>query len=162
MPSRVSGLLCIVMLALLAIGVVEAPSRIEHVVMVSVDGLRPECIAAPIAASYPALTRLARGPHTLQARCDPQISVTLPNHIDMITGRTVAGDAGHGWIANDDPPRFTRGKWLPAGLSWVNFPVIASRLLASGRANLSSALLGEGSTGIIASGLGLTCRVEGS
>jgi hypothetical protein len=102
------------MLALLAIGVGEAPSRIEHVVMVSVDGLRPECIAAPIAASYPALARLARGPHTLQARCDPQISVTLPNHIDMITGRTVAGAAGHGWIANDDPPSRKHGGTLHA------------------------------------------------
>lgn len=114
MPSRMSGLLCVCALALLAVGVGEAPSRIEHVVMVSVDGLRPECVSEAMSGSYPGLARLARGPHTLQARCDPQISVTLPNHIDMITGRTVAGDGGHGWTANDDPPARKHGGTLHA------------------------------------------------
>jgi len=114
MHSRVPGLLCIVMIAFLAIGVGEAPSSIEHVVLVSVDGLRPECASEAMSGSYPGLARLTRGPHTLQARCDPDISVTLPNHIDMVTGRTVAGDAGHGWTANDDPPARKQGGSLHA------------------------------------------------
>lgn len=49
-----------------------------------------------------------------------------------------------------------------AGLSWVNSPAIASRLLASERADLSGALLGRRLTGIVATGLGGTHRAEES
>ena len=113
-----SRLLACVAFAAAAIGLGDAvPSgapRPDHVVIVSVDGLRPECVAPPMCGSYPALARLSRGPHTLQARCDPQISVTLPNHVGMITGRTAAGEAGHGWTANDDPPARKHGGSLHA------------------------------------------------
>lgn len=114
MTSRITGSLCACMFALLVAGLGEAPSRIEHVVMVSVDGLRPECVSEAMSGSYPALARVARGPHTLEARCDPDISVTLPNHIDMVTGRTVAGGAGHGWTTNDDPPARKHGGTIHA------------------------------------------------
>ena len=86
----------------------------EHVVLVSVDGLRPECASATLATAYPGLARLARGPHTLAARCDPDISITLPNHLDMMTGRRVGGAEGHGWTHNDDPPGRRHGGTLEA------------------------------------------------
>jgi predicted AlkP superfamily pyrophosphatase or phosphodiesterase len=81
----------------------------DHVLMISVDGLRPECVGETLAHAYPGLARLARGPHTLDARCDPEVSITLPNHVSMVTGRPVTGENGHGWIENTDPPSRKHG-----------------------------------------------------
>jgi len=92
----------------------EQPPSFDHVILISVDGLRPECLQPEMASAYPALARLARGPHTLQARCDPDISITLPNHCDMITGRLAAGTSGHGWLKNEDPPARKHGGTLHA------------------------------------------------
>lgn len=98
----------LLMILLTALAADATPSRpepaIRHVVVVSVDGLRPEMLLPEMSSVHPGLTRLARGPHTLQARCDPDISITLPNHVDMITSRQVAGDHGHHWTENVDPP----------------------------------------------------------
>lgn len=87
---------------------------IRHVVLVSVDGLRPEMLLPEMAETHPGLVRLTRGPHTLQARCDPDISITLPNHLDMLTGRTVTGERGHQWTGNADPPARAQGGTLHA------------------------------------------------
>jgi predicted AlkP superfamily pyrophosphatase or phosphodiesterase len=81
----------------------------DHVLLVSVDGLRPECAGPDLAQAYPGLARIARGPHTLDARCDHDISITLPNHVCMITGRPVLGENGHGWTENGDPPARKHG-----------------------------------------------------
>jgi hypothetical protein len=106
------------LLALLAALAAEAPPppepEIRHVVLVSVDGLRPEMLLPEMAEAHPGLVRLTRGPHTLQARCDPDISITLPNHIDMLTGRQVAGAGGHQWTGNADPPARAQGGSLHA------------------------------------------------
>jgi hypothetical protein len=82
---------------------------IEHVVIVSVDGLRPEMLIPEMESEHPALVRLTRGPHTLAARCDPDVSITMPNHVGMVTGRLVTGEGGHGWVTNDDPPARKQG-----------------------------------------------------
>jgi predicted AlkP superfamily pyrophosphatase or phosphodiesterase len=87
----------------------DAAPVIEHVVIVSVDGLRPELLMPEMEPQHPALVRLTRGPHTLAARCDPDVSITMPNHVGMVTGRLVAGEAGHGWVTNDDPPARKQG-----------------------------------------------------
>ena len=84
----------------------------DHVILISVDGLRPEAILPPLVQHHPALQQLAQGAWTAQARCDPDISITLPNHVDMITGRLVAGEHGHGWSDNKDPPSRTMGGTL--------------------------------------------------
>lgn len=89
-------------------------SVFDHVILISVDGLRPECAGEMLAQDYPGLARLTRGPHTLAARCDPDISITLPNHLDMMTGRLVAGPEGHGWARNEDPPARKQGGTLEA------------------------------------------------
>ena len=90
------------------------PEVFDHVVLVSVDGLRPECLEPPLLERFPNFARLLRGPHTLEARTDPDITVTLPNHLSMLTGRPVLGDAGHGWTSNSDPPAIRHGGTLLA------------------------------------------------
>ena len=105
--------LVIAAIACLVAGASEQRS-FEHVIVVSVDGLRPECASETLASAYPGLARLARGPHTLAARCDPDISITLPNHLDMMTGRQAGGPEGHGWTKNEDPPARKQGGTLEA------------------------------------------------
>ncbi len=76
----------------------------DFVFVISVDGLRSDAIPAGGPRRLPALHRLLRGASTLNARTDPDSTLTLPNHTSMITGRTMAGPDGHGWTLNDDPP----------------------------------------------------------
>lgn len=83
---------------------VESPT-ITQVILISVDGLRPELLQAPLIDKHPSMARLLRGPHTLEARTDPDSTVTLPNHIGMVTGRLFAGPSGHNWLGNTDPPK---------------------------------------------------------
>ncbi len=99
--------------ASLLLGMVDAP-KIEHVLVLSVDGMRPELLSPPIAAELPGLARLLAGPHTLQARTDTDFTVTLPNHIGMATSRLAAGPDGHGWMTNVDPPRPKDGGTIEA------------------------------------------------
>jgi hypothetical protein len=90
----------------------SAETAIDHVILISVDGMRPEAILPPLVDQHPAMKQLTQGAYTTQARCDPDISITLPNHIDMITGRLVAGKDGHGWVGNTDPPSRKMGGTL--------------------------------------------------
>ncbi|MBK7641945.1 MAG: alkaline phosphatase family protein [Planctomycetes bacterium] len=73
-------------------------------ILISVDGLRSDAILALPADELPSFTRLRGGTSTLNARCDPDYSITLPNHTSMITGRPVLGPDGHHWIQNDEAP----------------------------------------------------------
>lgn len=84
----------------------------DHVVLVSVDGCRPDAIDGPEDGDLPGFRRLLRGPHTLQARADADLTITLPNHVSMVTGRPVAGKDGHGWRENADPPAVRHGGTL--------------------------------------------------
>jgi hypothetical protein len=81
----------------------------DHVLVISVDGLRPDLLEAPHLASFPNFARLMQGAHTLDARTDPQYTITLPNHISMVTGRPVLGPYGHGWVDNDEPAGAKQG-----------------------------------------------------
>ncbi|MCE2881108.1 MAG: alkaline phosphatase [Planctomycetaceae bacterium] len=89
-------------------------ATIEHVLLISVDGLRPELLSPPFVGRLPSFSRLMAGPHTLDARPDPDITVTLPNHLSMLTGRPVLGEGGHGWTDNDDPPAAKHGGTIHA------------------------------------------------
>ena len=76
----------------------------SRVIVVSVDGLRPDAVAALGPASAPALHRMrAEGASTHNARADWSQTVTVPNHVSMLTGRGVQGACGHGWTDNADP-----------------------------------------------------------
>ena len=89
-------------------------SQFDHVLIISIDGLRPEALGPPLVGQLPTLTRLLRGPHTLDARTDADFTITLPNHVAMLTGRPVDGPEGHGWKLNTDPPGATQGGTLHA------------------------------------------------
>jgi predicted AlkP superfamily pyrophosphatase or phosphodiesterase len=76
----------------------------DRVLLISVDGLRSDALLVQDGAPFPAFTRLLHGAGTLNARTDPDYTVTLPNHTSMLTGRPVLGTEGHAWIENEDPP----------------------------------------------------------
>ena len=75
----------------------------KRVIIISVDGLRPDVIEAFDPSLLPAFDRLRKeGASTLNARSDPQFTITMPNHASMMTGRWVQGASSHGWAYNDD------------------------------------------------------------
>ncbi len=77
---------------------------VDRVVVISIDGLSSELIQSVDSDDLPGFYRLmSEGAFTLNARVDPDVSVTLPNHTSMITGRFAAGDGGHNWFQNVDP-----------------------------------------------------------
>ena len=77
---------------------------IEHVVLVSIDGLNPTAITTLGPAGAPTFYRLmAEGASTLNARTAVERTQTLPNHSSMATGRKVDLPGGHGVTFNEDP-----------------------------------------------------------
>ena len=78
-----------------------------RVLAVSIDGLRSSAITQLGRAGTPTLHRLmAQGASTLNARTEREMTVTLPNHTGMVTGRRiVASQGGHGVTWNDDRKR---------------------------------------------------------
>lgn len=74
----------------------------EHVIIISVDGLRADAIMA-LDDDDAHLVRLAKRAGTLNARADQHMTVTLPNHASMMTGRLVRGPDGHRWEGNSTP-----------------------------------------------------------
>ncbi len=79
-----------------------AQGAFTTVLLVSVDGLRSDALLVGPAGALPGFDRLRRGAGTLNARTDPDWTITLPNHTGMLTGRLVEGPEGHHWIRNDE------------------------------------------------------------
>ncbi|GAA3181375.1 hypothetical protein GCM10010531_39460 [Blastococcus jejuensis] len=79
------------------------PGAIEHVVLVSVDGLNPDAITQLGATGAPTFYRLmADGAWTLDARTVFEATQTLPNHTSMVTSRPVTVTGGHRVTFNED------------------------------------------------------------
>ena len=75
----------------------------NHVVLISIDGLRSDALLVLGVKGAPNLHRLLKGASTLNARTDPDYSTTLPNHAGMLTGRVTKGKKGHQWSKNSTP-----------------------------------------------------------
>ncbi len=77
-----------------------AQAKIEHVLHITIDGLRADALKTAIdnpanASAYPGFRRIiAEGATTFQARCDFDYSETIPNHTGILTGRPVNEPAG--------------------------------------------------------------------
>lgn len=82
---------------------VAAVNRMR-VVAISLDGLNPRAILQLGARRLPHLFQLFRqGAGTTNARTQVEMTVTLPNHTSMVTGRRIAaGSGGHGVTWNTD------------------------------------------------------------
>jgi hypothetical protein len=79
------------------------PGEVEHVVLVSVDGLNPDAIRQLGPAGAPTFHRLmAEGVSTLDARTVYEATQTLPNHTSMVTSRPVTVTGGHRVTFNED------------------------------------------------------------
>ena len=90
--------------ALIALAVCAHAHAAERVILISVDGLRPDAVTTLGKQTLPNFYRLrAEGAFTDNARTDYDITVTLPNHTCMITGRRVQGHQGHNWLENAAP-----------------------------------------------------------
>lgn len=78
--------------------------RVEepHVLVISIDGLRPDCLLRADAPSIRSL--MARGSFTMYARTT-DIAITTPSHISMLTGVI---PERHGIMFNGDPPEDAR------------------------------------------------------
>lgn len=100
----------------------------KGVVLISVDGLRPELIRAEV---MPFLLGLeAQAAWTVEARTDPEWTLTLPNHFCMLTSRPTEGPDGHGITFNgyaDTIVHEARGAYVASA-----FDVAHDRGLATG------------------------------
>lgn len=83
------------------------PPPVDHVVLISIDGLNPRALKKLGPKRTPALHRLlANGAGTRNARTAVEQTMTLPNHTGMVTGlRINSRRGGHGVTWNDDRSR---------------------------------------------------------
>lgn len=104
------------------------------VLVVSVDGLNPDAIGE-LGDRVPTFTRLiAEGASTLDARNDADVTVTLPNHTGMITGRGTKGDDGHSIDFNGDSGEVladVHGSYVPSMFDVAHDHGVATAMYAS-------------------------------
>lgn len=86
-------------LAISAIAAAAPVQGVKHVLLISIDGLRPDLA---LRANMPTLRGMLRdGSYTFWARTT-DVSITLPSHTSMVTG---VPPSKHGVTWNDDSPR---------------------------------------------------------
>ncbi|UII32776.1 alkaline phosphatase family protein [Fulvivirga ulvae] len=78
--------------------------RVDHVLHISVDGLRPDVITSMGQERLPNFFRFrTEGAWTDNARTDRSNTSTIPGHTSQVTGRQVLGKNAHNFIWNSDP-----------------------------------------------------------
>lgn len=113
----VASLVCGITLSFAALPERPIPA-VEHVVLISVDGLRPDLA---LRANMPTLRgMLSEGAYTLWAKTT-EVSITLPSHTSMVTAVT---PEKHGVTWNDD---------LPAGeTAYPRYPTVMEMATRAG------------------------------
>lgn len=106
--SALSRLVLVVCSLMLSAGAAAAPVQgVKHVLLISIDGLRPDLA---LRANMPTLRGMLRdGSFTFWARTT-DVSVTLPSHTSMVTG---VSPSKHGVTWNDEAPRKNRYPLVP-------------------------------------------------
>lgn len=112
--------------------------EVDHVVVVSVDGLNPQVFQVLAPADVPIFTRImAEGSFTMNARSEYEQTLTLPDHTGMLTGRRVdAARGGHGWTADldtGDTVHEPDGQPVPSVFDVVEEAGLSSALFANKR-----------------------------
>lgn len=83
----------------------EAQNGVDYVVVINVDALHAEAVAALGPQRAPNLWRFrTEGAYTDNARTDYNSTVTTPNHTTIFTGRRVYPPDGHLWGENTADP----------------------------------------------------------
>lgn len=82
---------------------VLAETPANYVILISVDGLRPDVITNLGPDRLPNFYRLRSGAATDNARNDAEVTITLPTHVTEATSRNINGTDGHNWSTNVDP-----------------------------------------------------------
>ncbi len=87
-----------------------AAGEARYVIEISIDGGGAGYLRNLMEQNQlPNFRRLQKeGVWTNNARTDYDYTITLPNHVTMVTGRGVIGVAGHGWLVNVDPAESPR------------------------------------------------------
>ncbi|PUA81005.1 alkaline phosphatase family protein [Nocardioides currus] len=82
----------------------RADAVTDSVVAISLDGFNPPALRRLGRSGTPNLHRIIKqGASTLNARTEQEMTITLPNHTGMVTGRRIeAATGGHGVTWNDD------------------------------------------------------------
>jgi predicted AlkP superfamily pyrophosphatase or phosphodiesterase len=99
------------MLVLVALTFVSAQERVPHVVMISIDGLRPKLYTEAGPARIPTLRRLMQEGVWARGVTGVLPTVTYPSHTTLITGVL---PATHGVVDNRilDPENLSREAWF--------------------------------------------------
>ena len=114
----------------------HAQPTYDHVILISVDGLRSDALLTNQAKSFRNFQRLLTGSYTLNGRTDCDFTVTLPNHIGMLTSRLTNEDGGHHYTENGTPSEETRlidadGKTIDSIFTVTAANEVHSSLIAS-------------------------------
>ena len=95
----------------------KAKPAVKHVILISVDGLRPDAISVLGPKEAPAFYEIINnGATTLNARTDYDYTVTLPDHWCMLTSLRVVGEKGHHYAINSYKGQTihqVKGKYVP-------------------------------------------------
>ena len=107
----------------------------EHVILISVDGLRGDAISHLSPQDAPNFYEIIKnGATTMNARTDVDFTVTMPNHTCMFTGLGVLGEKGHNYTANNmvvNSLHQVKGRYVPSVFDVVHENNLQSAFFAT-------------------------------
>ena len=115
----------------------ELPGPVFHLIHISVDGLHADAVETLGPQRAPNFFRLREeGAFTDNARTDPELANTLPDHASQLTSRPIFGSEGHGWLINVDPGspstlHLLKGEYIPSVFDVVHDSGFSTALYAN-------------------------------